>query len=192
MFVALAFDRADLRTRVSAATAWVALSCVALSLMLGPLNLVRARPNPVSSDLRRDLGVWGGVVGLVHLGIGLTVHMRGKMLQYFLLPPASQGLLPFRVDAFGAANDLGLVSGLILLMLVLLSSDLSLRFLGTPRWKWWQRMNYVGALAMVCHGVLYQAIERRPFVLVALFAAVVGVTLTLQGIGVGIVRRRIR
>ena len=192
MFVALAFDRADLRTRVSAATAWVALGCVALSLMLGPLNLVRARPNPVSSDLRRDLGVWGGVVGLVHLGIGLTVHMRGKMLQYFLPPPASRGLLPFRVDAFGAANDLGLVSGLILLMLVLLSSDLSLRVLGTPRWKWWQRMNYVGALAMVGHGVLYQAIERRPFVLVALFAAVVGVTLTLQGIGVGIVRRRIR
>lgn len=189
MVVALAFDRTDLRTRLSAATAYVALACVALSLILGPLNLLRARPNPVSSDLRRDLGVWGGVVGLLHVGIGLTVHMRGKMLEYFMTAPQSRSYLPFRLDGFGAANDLGAASAAILLLLILLSSDYSLRRLGTARWKWWQRMNYICAVAMVGHGILYQLIERRHMAFVALFALIIAATLAFQSAGVRIIRR---
>ena len=186
--MALAYDRTELRSQISAATAYTALVCVALSLILGPLNLLRARPNPVSSDLRRDLGIWGGVLGLVHVGVGLTVHMHGRMLQYFLAPPESRGLLPLRFDAFGAANDLGLLSALVLALLVLLSSDFSLRQLGAARWKRWQRMNYVGAVAMVGHGVIYQLIEKRHIGFVVLFGAVVALTLVFQARGARIVR----
>jgi sulfoxide reductase heme-binding subunit YedZ len=188
--VGVAFGQGDLRTRVSAATAYIALGCIALSLMVGPLNLLRARANPVSSDLRRDLGIWGGIVGLVHVGVGLTVHLRGKMYQYFLPAPEAHTRLPIRVDAFGAANDLGLLAGGVLLVLLLLSSDLSLRRLGTARWKRWQRLNYVGALALVIHGVLYQIQERRRVALVALVIAVVVATSLLQGLGVQAFRRK--
>ena len=192
MCLALAYDRPDLRNRLSAGSAYVALTCVALSLILGPLNLLRARPNPVSSDLRRDLGIWGGVVGLVHVGVGLTIHMHGKMLQYFLAAPESRGVLPIRIDVFGAANDLGLASAIVLLLLVLLSSDFSLRRLGTARWKFWQRMNYLGAIALVGHGLLYQFIEHRHLPFVLLLCVAIGITLAFQFAGVRMVRLRAR
>lgn len=185
-----AFDREDFRSRVSAATAYVALGCVALSLMLGPLNLLRGRANPVSSDLRRDLGIWGAIVGLVHVGVGLTVHLRGKMYQYFLPPPEAHTALPIRVDAFGAANDFGLLGGGVLLLLLLLSSDLALRRFGTTRWKRLQRLNYVGALAILGHGVLYQLLEKRRAVLVSLLIAIALTTIGFQGLGVRISGRK--
>ena len=154
-----------------------------------PIHLLLARPNPVSSDLRRDIGIWGGIVGLVHVGVGLTVHLRGKMSQYFFPPPEAHAALPLRVDAFGAANDLGLVAGVVLLLLLLLSSDLTLRRLGTARWKRLQQLNYAGALAILVHGALYQLIEKRRTLLVLVFLATTLTTLALQYAGVRITRR---
>jgi sulfoxide reductase heme-binding subunit YedZ len=188
VLVDLAFRQSDLRQRVSTATAYIALGCVALSLIRGPLNLLRGRANPVSSDLRRDLGIWGGIIGLVHVGVGLTVHLRGKMHLYFFPPPEAHTVLPLRADAFGAANHLGLVSGVVLLLLLALSNDLSLRLLGAPRWKAWQRLNYVAAATMFVHGALYQVLEHRQLWFVLLFAAVAAVTLAFQARGYRITR----
>ncbi len=186
--IAILFADTDLRTQLSAATAYVGLGGVALSLVLGPLNLLRSRPNPVSSDLRRDLGIWGAVIGLIHVGIGLTVHFRGKMHLYFLPPPEGRSWLPLRSDAFGGANHLGAIAGVILVILLALSSDKALRRLGSKRWKRWQRLNYFGALAILGHGVLYQILEHRRAGLVILFALVSAGTLGLQFLGV----RRLR
>lgn len=180
----------DLRAVFSAGTAYVGLGCVALSLILGPVNLLRHRPNPVSSDLRRDLGIWGGVMGLVHVGVGLTVHMQGKMHLYFLPPPEWGASLPLRADAFGGANYLGVVAAVVLAVLLALSSDSALRRLGSRRWKRWQRLNYIGALAILGHGVLYQLLERRRVGLVLLFALVVAGVLVFQLLGVRQKRRR--
>ncbi|HVT39908.1 MAG TPA: hypothetical protein VHE78_12735 [Gemmatimonadaceae bacterium] len=188
VFVAVAFRLTDLRQRVSTATAYVSLGCVALSLILGPLNLLRGRANPVSSDLRRDLGIWGGVIGLVHVGVGLTVHFRGKMHLYFFPPPEAHTFLPFRADPFGAANHLGLISGVVLLLLLLVSNDRSLRLLGAAQWKAWQQLNYVAAATMFVHGALYQVLEHRQLGFVALFAAVAAVTLAFQTSGIRITR----
>ena len=181
-----ALGHGDLRSRLSVATAYVALACVASSLLLGPINLLRDQPNPVSSDLRRDIGLWGGIVGLVHFGVGLTVHQRGKMYQYFFPAHGAASTLPVRLDAFGAANYAGLLAGGVLLLLVVLSSDLALRRLGTARWKRLQQLNYVCAAAIVAHGVLYQAIEKRRLLLVLVFLTVTLLTIGLQYLGVRI------
>lgn len=161
--------------------------------MLGPRNVLRGRPNPVSSNRRRDFGIWGAVVGLTHLGIGLTVHFRGRMQLYFIAPPESGGVVPIRLDAFGAANYLGAIAGGVLLVLLLLSNDRALGRLGTRRWKAWRRLNYLGALAVLGHGGLYQTIERRHVELVILFGGVAARTLVVQGLGLGLgeARRRL-
>ena len=112
-------------------------------------------PESVSSDLRRDLGIWGAVLGLVHIGIGLTVHLRGRMHLGFPPPPEAGARFPLRTDAFGGANHLGVIAGLVLAVLLALSSDRALRRLGPKTWKRWQRLSYVGAIATLGHGVLY-------------------------------------
>lgn len=46
-------------------------------------------------------------------------------------------------------------------MLLALYNDLSLRILKAPRWKYWQRWNYLFYGLVVVHGVAYQIIKSR-------------------------------
>jgi sulfoxide reductase heme-binding subunit YedZ len=168
---------------LSMASAYSSLALLALSLTIGPWNKLRGRPNPVSGYLRRDIGIWAGVLGILHVIAGLQVHFRGKMWLYFLPPANATYTFPIRIDPFGLVNYAGLGATLTLLLLLSLSNDASLRAFGTSRWKALQRWNYAGALLVVAHGVVYQIIEKRTAGLVVAFAAIVLFTLTMQFAG---------
>jgi sulfoxide reductase heme-binding subunit YedZ len=189
VIAALAGDTNPMR-RVSIASAYVALALLATSLAVGPWKVLTARPNPVSSDLRRDVGIWSGVAALAHTVVGLQMHLRGRMWQYFLWPPDhASGGIPFRYDRFGFANYTGLAATLIFVLLLALSNDLSLRRLGVHRWKALQRWNY-GAMGLVAlHAAVYQLIERRSPPGVAVLAALTLTTAALQFAGYRRLRR---
>src|SRR5437868_3026932 len=70
--------RRDTISRLSIATAYPALFLMAVAILLGPWNVLRGRSNPVSFDLRRDLGIWAGITALLHTLVGLGVHLRGR------------------------------------------------------------------------------------------------------------------
>jgi sulfoxide reductase heme-binding subunit YedZ len=165
--------------RWSMATAYVGLVLLAASLLLGPLNVVRRRPNPVSTDLRRDLGIWAGLLSLAHFLVGWQVHMQHRYM-YWLKEVKATGALAIRTDVFGWANHLGLLAVLIALGLVSLSNDVSLRALGTPRWKSLQRWNYALFLLVAAHGVAYQAMEKRKLGFMVVGAVICAVTLAFQ------------
>ena len=173
--------------RWSMATAYVGLALIGATLALGPLNVLRRRPNPVSSDLRRDVGIWAGVLSIVHFVVGWQVHMKHRYL-YWLREVKDTGALRPRTDLFGFANYTGLVATIIAAVLVALSNDYFLRRLGTTRWKWWQRWNY-GLLALVvAHGVAFQVIEKRRIAYVVGFTALLAATAAMQYLGVRAVR----
>lgn len=175
---------ADPFFRLSMATAYVSLALLMATLMIGPLNVVRGRANPVSISLRRDVGIWGGIAGLTHLVVGLQVHLKGNMRQYFLFPPEWERAFPLRFDTFGLTNWAGLLSGLLLVLLLCLSNDFSLRRLGAVRWKSLQRWNYAMFVLLVLHGVIYQfAIESRRWGWVAVFGTFVVFAVTAQVAG---------
>lgn len=174
--------------RLSMACAYGGLVLLALTLTLGPWNRLRGRPHPVSSYLRRDIGIWAGVLGLAHIVLGLQVHMGGKFWLYFLPPPDAGTSFPLRIDAFGLTNHAGLLAGLLFLMLLALSNNASLRALGAMRWKSFQRWNYALALLVFAHGAVYQLLEKRVAGFVVAFAAISLVVLTLQF--AGIVKRK--
>ncbi|HTF70001.1 MAG TPA: hypothetical protein VK638_45720 [Edaphobacter sp.] len=160
---------ADVRHRLSMATAYAGLTFLAASLWLGPWNVLRQRPNPVSFDLRRDIGIWTGILAIVHTAIGLTVHLRGRMWMYFF-----KGLHPLKLQntQFGFANFTGLGAALLFLMLLAISNDLSLRTLKARRWKSLQRWTYAAFLLTGAHGVAYQWIEKRHVPWVLVFSAI--------------------
>lgn len=178
----------DVRHRLSMATAYSGLVFLALSLWLGAWNILRRRPNPVSFDLRRDIGIWTGILAIVHTVIGLTVHLRGRMWMYFF-----KGLHPLKLQntQFGFANFTGLGAALLFLMLLAISNDLSLRTLKTRRWKSLQRWTYAAFLLTGAHGVAYQLIEKRHVPWVLVFAAVMTIVLAAQFLGFVQVRRRL-
>src|SRR5713226_8347075 len=177
--------------RLSMASAYAGLALLGVTMATGPWNVLRSRPNPVSSDLRRDLGIWAGVLGLVHVTVGLQVHMSGNIWEYFFHPPAPQRLL-VRLDPFGLANYTGLGVTLILAVLLALSNDASLRWLGTRRWKMAHRSAYVAVALVLGHGALYQLMEKRSLPFVVLFVAVAVALTILQLAGFRRVRFRAR
>ena len=176
--------------KLSMATAYASLVLLARSLMIGPWNKLRGRPNPVSGYLRRDIGIWAGVLGIAHVVVGLQVHFRGKMWLYFLPPADATYTLPMRIDPFGLTNYAGLGATLILLLLLSLSSNASLRSLGASRWKSLQRWNYAGALLVAAHGTVYQIIEKRTAGFVVAFASIALLALAMQFAGFSMVKKK--
>jgi methionine sulfoxide reductase heme-binding subunit len=179
----------DVRHRMSMATAYAGLIFLAASLWLGPWNVLRRQPNPVSFDLRRDIGIWTSILAIVHTAIGLTVHLRGRMWMYFF-----KGLHPLKLQntQFGFANFTGLGAALLFLMLLAISNDLSLRTLKARRWKSMQRWTYIAFLLTGAHGIAYQLIEKRHVPWVLIFAAVLTAVAVAQYLGFVRIRRRSR
>ncbi|HJT70276.1 MAG TPA: ferric reductase-like transmembrane domain-containing protein [Terriglobales bacterium] len=173
----------DVVTKISFATAYSALVLLAATLLIGPWNLLRGKRTPISSDWRRDVGIWAGILGLVHTVIGQNVHLRGRPWLYYVYEPGKHHLFPIRHDLFGFANYTGLISALILLALLATSNNYSLRALGTPRWKQLQRWNYVAFALMAAHAIAYQINEKQKAPFVATVVISIVVTLLLQGIG---------
>jgi sulfoxide reductase heme-binding subunit YedZ len=188
--VALYFTRpdADVLSRASFATAYPALGLLAATLLIGPWNLLRKLHNPLSSDLRRDIGIWAGILGVLHSVIGQNVHLRGRPWLYYVYAAKEHQTFPLRHDLFGLANYTGAISCLLLILLLATSNDYSLRALGAQGWKQFQRWNYaVFALAAI-HSVAYLAIEKQKLPFVAMVSICLAGAVVIQA--AGILRRR--
>ena len=179
---------ADVISRASFATAYPALALLAATLLIGPWNVLRRKPNPVSSDLRRDLGIWAGVLGVVHAAVGQFVHLRGRPWLYYVYGPGEHhhGM---RHDLFGLANYTGALGALLLAMLFATSNDFSLRRLGTGKWKQLQRWNYAVFALVAVHSFAFQGVEKQKQLWVVTAAFCVAAALSLQIAGV--VRRNV-
>ncbi|SMB99700.1 Ferric reductase domain protein transmembrane component domain [Hymenobacter roseosalivarius DSM 11622] len=175
----LAVNSPDVNYKWGMSTAYASLLLLNMTLLTGPLNVLRKQRNPVSTDLRRDIGIWSGIVGLAHVAIGWQVHM-GNMLLYFFEEDKLTKELSLRADLSGFANYMGLAGGIILILLLALSNDLSLRRLKAPRWKYWQRWNYLLYVLVIVHGVSYQVIESRQLPYPLLLAALILPVLVIQ------------
>lgn len=173
----------DVLSKASFATAYPALVLLALTLVIGPWNILRGARNPVSSDLRRDIGIWAGALGFIHALVGQNVHLRGRPWLYYVYEKRAAHVFPIRHDLFGFANHTGLIATLLLLILLATSNDVSLRKLGTPKWKQLQRWNYAVFVLTAFHAFGYQGIENQQWGFVAVAVASVLITCVLQGIG---------
>jgi sulfoxide reductase heme-binding subunit YedZ len=174
----------DVISRASFATAYPALALLATTLLVGPWNVLRRTANPVSSDLRRDLGIWAGILGVVHAAVGQFVHLRGRPWLYYVYGPGEHhhGM---RHDLFGLANYTGAVGAIVLAALFATSNDLSLKRFGARKWKQLQRWNYAVFALVAVHSIAFQMVEKQkqPWVITvsiciaaALIVQIAGVT----------------
>lgn len=173
----------DVITRLSFATAYPALILIAATLLIGPWNLLRGRHRTISSDWRRDVGIWAGILSLIHTVVGQDVHLRGRPWLYYIYGPREVHVFPFRHDLFGFSNYTGLLCTLLVLLLLATSNDYALRVLGTPHWKQLQRLNYFAFALGGAHALGYQAIEKQRIAFVAVVLASVLTTGALQTMG---------
>ncbi|MBI3914474.1 MAG: ferric reductase-like transmembrane domain-containing protein [Chloroflexi bacterium] len=162
---------------------YLALAQIILTLLVGPAQLLlkaALRRNPVNITLRRDVGIWAGINGLLHVAFGLQVHRGGDFVQYFF-ERVHDGwrLLPIS-DVFGFSNYTGGLATILLSVLFLLSNDLALKWLRGPMWKWIQRLNYVMIVLVLAHTFGYQVETQRPAVLIVIVVVLTLIALTTQ------------
>lgn len=178
----------DVLSRASFATAYPALVLLAATLLVGPWNTLRKQRNPISNDIRRDIGIWAGILGILHTVVGQNVHLRGRPWLYYIYEQKTHHAIPIRHDLFGFANYTGAASVLLLIVLFGTSNDYSLRALGTPRWKALQRWNYAVFALTAAHAAAYQTSEKQGLPFVVTLSVCFGLTIALQT--AGFVRRR--
>lgn len=175
----------DVITRLSFSSAYPALFLLAATLLVGPWKVLAANKIAVSLDVRRDLGIWAGMIGVFHAVVGNFEHLRGRPWLYYVYENWQQDhAVPLRHDAFGFANHTGLAAALIVLALLATSNDASLRKLGTPGWKQLQRWNYAAFALVAVHTLIYQIGVKTPqwgWIVTACAALVVAAVLQAAG-----------
>jgi methionine sulfoxide reductase heme-binding subunit len=179
-------DRSFAR-RLTTATGYVALALLALTLLIGPANLLLRRRNPVSSYLRRDVGAWTALFSGVHVVVSLEVHGSGQIrdfLDFFVVDGS-----PLR-NSFGLGNWTGLAALVIVAGLLALSSDAALRKLKARNWKRLQRLNYVLFALVIAHAFFYGALLRETSPYTVLLGLTVLAVVVGQVAGVWLYRRR--
>ena len=167
---------------------YLSLLLVALTLAIGPLALLTRDRNPPNLDLRRDFGIWAAVTGLLHAVFGLQLHMSGDWLRYFF-ERTGHGLR-LLTSLFGLSNHLGLVATFLLILLLALSNDASLRRLSGQTWKRLQQSNYALAALILGHTLTSQVLTKRSASLRIVVAGLALVTLAAQAAGIVRYRRR--
>ena len=172
------------RERVGVATlgtGYASLLLLAATLSIGPWRILRGQAAPLNIDLRRDLGIWAALSGLVHVVLGLQMHFNGDWVRYFFVR-TDRGLR-LLLNFGGLANHAGLLATALLAALLLVSNDVGLRRLGASRWKRLQQGNYPLVLLTVAHTAAYQVLTRRPWTLMAGLLLLSAVLAGLQGLG---------
>ena len=172
----------DVITRLSFSTAYPALVLLAITLLIGPWNVIRGRANPLSSDLRRDIGIWAGVLGIAHTAIGQFVHLRGRPWLYYVYS-RQEHHHGIRHDVFGFANYTGAVGVLLLVCVLSTSNDWSLRRFGKHSWKRIQRWNYFVIALAAAHAIGYLVIEKQKLPFDSVVAACIVIVLAGQAWG---------
>jgi sulfoxide reductase heme-binding subunit YedZ len=167
----------------------VATVLLALTLLIGPANLLLRRRNPISTSLPRDIGTWAAIASIVHVIVGLRVHGNPSDTFSFVVYFFTGDGAP-RTNGFGLGNWTGLAALVIVTGLLALSNDRSLRELKAARWKSLQRLNYSLFALVVLHAFFYGALLRATSPFTVLLIVTVVAVLAGQAVGIRLWRRR--
>jgi sulfoxide reductase heme-binding subunit YedZ len=179
-FFANSVPEYETMARMSLGAAYAALIFLAATLLISPYYALRKKRIPLSSHLRRDLGIWTAIFALLHTYVGFQVYGSIRFMEYFIDRCDELNDTCIRVDLFGFANHTGLLAAIILLCLLLISNNLSIKILSAKRWQAIQKFAYLGAALSVVHGVFYQLLEERMLPLVLVFSVLVLVVVLIK------------
>jgi sulfoxide reductase heme-binding subunit YedZ len=159
---------------VSIATAWLCLLLIAAALITGSVIRFRRGRGVLNNYLRRDIGIWAAVTGLVHFFVATDISMSQAYLGAYVNVPDAGLSADWRGRLFSWSTIAGLVIAIILLILLCISNNRMLARLGPLRWKRLQYLAYPALLLTAAHGVAFQLLEARAPLLIAVLIAMSG------------------
>lgn len=164
--------------RVSFLTAYLFLILMTVVLSIGPLRALRTGRPIFNSHLRRDVAVWLGISGLLHLYAGTVQSMTPLYVGTYVQVGPEDPAAALRQELFSWGVIGGLVILVFLLLLLALSNDCSIIRIGKRWWKRIHRTTYVLFALTIAHALAFQYLEYRASWMIALVllltAAIVG------------------
>jgi len=142
--------------RIWRASGDASLILLYLALLAGPLAQFWPKGARWLVVYRRELGVWFGVLAIVHTLIILNGWLRWDLMRflgYEFVPEL--GRLSRLEPGFGLANLMGLVALAMVLVLVATSSDWAIRTLGASAWKFLQYSSYTVFYLSAIHSAYF-------------------------------------
>jgi len=168
---------------ISISTAWWCLILMAAALLTGPAVYLRSGRKPVNLYLRRDIGIWAAIAGLIHFFVATDLSMSQSYLALYVNIPDGEFSVEWLNRFFSWGSTGGFVAGILLLVLLAISNDKALSKIGQKVWKRVQMLAYPAFLLTALHGLAFQLLESRVDYLIWLlgfiFAAVVLAKLAL-------------
>lgn len=164
--------------RISIVTAYQCLLLLAVALLIGPWQSRRTGRPALNSHLRRDVGIWAGLTGLAHFWLGNQLSMNFEYLGIWVNNPDLTPGPAVREELYMWGTIAGYVVAVLILVLLALSSDRMLKWVGAKWWKRLQRSAYTMFVLTVAHAFIFQFIESRAWLWVAVVAVI---TLVVAG-----------
>jgi DMSO/TMAO reductase YedYZ heme-binding membrane subunit len=175
--------------RLSIVSAYLCLFLLAMVLLIGPWSVVKTGRKAVNIYVRRDIGIWAALTGLMHFYLANVLSMNYEYLGIFVenaaLPPSAE----IRSELYSWGTISGYVIAVFFIILIGLSSDRSMRFLGVKWWKRIQRISYVAFVLTCVHGFAFQVLESREMFWFGVIGLVILMALTGQVLGIASVRK---
>jgi len=169
--------------RASVASAWLCMLLLSAVLLLAPLQRLQGRQPPLNIYLRRDLGCWAAIQGLLHFVAGNVVAMNPVYVGTFVRGNTAAPGPMLREVLFSGGAILGMVIAILFLLLLAISSDRAIRWLGPARWKKLQGSAQLLMWLTVIHGIAYQVLEARFIpLLVLLLTSIIVLTIRSRAV----------
>ena len=141
----------------------MSLVLVALSMAIGPLARLAAVFRP-AIPWRRELGVYGVLLAIIHTVIILAGWVRWDWMRLFGYEFNPQtGVYVMFQHGFGLANVIGILALLYGVVLALASNNWSQRVLSGPVWKHLQQSAYVLWMLIVIHTAYFLYLHFQDF-----------------------------
>ncbi|MGI9329184.1 MAG: ferric reductase-like transmembrane domain-containing protein [Gammaproteobacteria bacterium] len=175
--------------QLSFATAYLCLFFLATALLIGPLQLSRGGHALLNNYLRRDVGIWAAVTGLIHFVLATDISMSQAYMADYVAIDTGNFSAELRMQLFTWGTIAGLVTAVLLILLLALSNDRVLRRVGNKWWKRLQRSAYFAFALTVVHSFAFQALESRRAGLVIVMSLITVAVVVFQLRGAAAYRR---
>jgi DMSO/TMAO reductase YedYZ heme-binding membrane subunit len=189
--VAVLYGPADgAADRLSIVSAYLCLVLLGCALFIGPAHAITTGRPVFNKYVRRDIGIWAALVGLVHFFLANALAMNYAYLDLYVNLATEPPSPEFRSQLYGLGTISGYIVAVLFFLLLGLSSDRVLRWIGMRWWKRLQRASYLAFVLTVLHSFAFQALESREGFLVGVVSLVCIVILAVQVFGIAAVRKR--
>lgn len=176
--------------RLSIVSAYLCLVLLACTMLIGSARLMGSGRPVTNIYLRRDMGIWSALVGLLHFVLANMLSMNAAYMDQFVSLADTPSAVELRDQLYFWGTILGYFVAVVFLLLLALSSDVMLKLVGPRWWKRLQRSAYFAFVFTVVHAFAFQMLESRQPLLVGVVVLVLLLALAGQIFGIAVTRTR--